>query len=274
MLEKMRLQLFAEGKTDKGLVRLNNEDNFYLDVPAGILVVADGMGGHASGEVASKMAVDMIRDYLKNLQEGRVPVIGNYQEDCSEITNLLGSAVRLANQAIFEAAGSDPKLKGMGTTVAAALMDGNKLSVAHVGDSRVYLIRSGNIEQLTDDHSVVYEQVQRALITREEAQQSDIKNILTRAVGIAPDVEVDLDELTVADGDILVLCSDGLSTMVFDEDILSAVIENDNPAGACERLIDMANGNGGKDNVTVIAAYIKKKRWLSFLSNLSKWFRR
>jgi len=270
----MTLQLFADGKTDKGLVRSNNEDNFYLDVQAGILVVADGMGGHASGEVASKMAIDLIRDYFKNIHEGRAPIIGNYQEDCSEITNLLGSAVRLANLAIFEAAGSDSKLQGMGTTVAAAMLDSNKLSIAHVGDSRVYLIRSGNIEQLTDDHSVVYEQMRQSLISREEAQQSEIKNILTRAVGIAPEVEVDIDELTVMDGDVLVLCSDGLSTMVLDEDILSAIVATDSPGEACEKLINMANGNGGKDNITVIAAYIKKKRWLSFLSNPSKWFRR
>jgi serine/threonine protein phosphatase PrpC len=270
----MTVQLFAEGRTDKGLVRPNNEDNFYLDVPAGLLVVADGMGGHASGEVASKLATDVIRDYFKNVREGRSPIIGDYREDCSEITNLLGSAVHLANQAIFEAAGSDPKLQGMGTTVAAVLINENKLSIAHVGDSRVYLVRSGNIEQLTDDHSIVYEQVKRSLITKEEAQQSDMKNILTRAVGIAPAVEVDLDELTVTDGDILVLCSDGLSTMVSDEHILSAVTTADNPAGACEELISRANSNGGKDNVTAIAAYINKKRWFSFLSNLRKWFRR
>jgi serine/threonine protein phosphatase PrpC len=270
----MILQLFAEGRTDKGLVRQNNEDNFYLDVPAGLLVVADGMGGHASGEIASKMATDVIRDYFKNVHEGRAPIIGDYQDDCSEITNFLGSAVRLANQAIFEAAGSDSKLHGMGTTVAAVLLSGCRLSIAHVGDSRVYLIRCGNIEQITDDHSVVYEQVKRSLITKEEAQQSEMKNILTRAVGIASEVEVDVDELNVMDGDILVLCSDGLSTMVYDEDILSAVTVMQNPADACEKLIDMANSNGGKDNVTVIAAYINKKRWFSFLSNLWKWFRR
>lgn len=269
------MQLLVEGRTDKGLVRPNNEDNFYLDESAGLLVVADGMGGHASGEIASKMAVDFIKDYFKNIEEGRAPIVGQYRDDCSEITNRIGSAIRLANMAIYEAAKSDSKLLGMGTTVVAALLNGNSLSVAHVGDSRAYLIRAGDVEQLTDDHSIVYEQVKRDLITKEEAMKSDMKNILTRAVGIAPNVEVDFDELTLADGDILVLCSDGLSAMVSDDDILSTVVSTNNPASACEKLIDMANKNGGRDNVTVITGYIRKKKgWLSLLFNFREWFRR
>ena len=271
----MTLELFAEGRTDKGLVRQNNEDNYCLDVSSGLLVVADGMGGHASGEVASKMTTDVIRDYFKNVHEGRAPVFGKYREDCSEMTNRIGSAVRLANMAVFEAAKSDSKLQGMGTTIAAVLVNGNKLSIAHVGDSRVYLVRAGDIEQLTDDHSIVYEQVKRELITRDEAQKSDMKNILTRAVGISPDVEVDFNEMTLTDGDILILCSDGLSSMVSDDDILSVVISTGNPAETCEKLIDMANKNGGRDNITVIAGYMrKKKNWLSILFNFREWFRR
>jgi serine/threonine protein phosphatase PrpC len=271
----MTMQLFAEGRTDIGLVRQNNEDNYYLDISSGLLVVADGMGGHASGEVASKMATDVIRDYFKNISEGRAPVVGKYREDCSEMTNRIGSAVRLANMAVFEAAKSNLKLQGMGTTIAAVLVNENKLSIAHVGDSRVYLLRAGDIEQLTDDHSIVYEQVRRELITREQANKSEMKNILTRAVGIAPEVEVDFNELTLADGDALILCSDGLSSMVSDDDILSAVVLTDNPAETCGKLIDMANKNGGRDNITVITAYIKKKKnWLSKLFNFREWFRR
>jgi serine/threonine protein phosphatase PrpC len=271
----MTLQLLVEGRTDKGLVRPNNEDSFYVDGSVGLLVVADGMGGHASGELASKMAVDVIRDYFKNVQEGRAPIVGQYREDCSDITNRIGSAVRLANMAIYEAAKNDPRLQGMGTTVAAVLLNENRLSIAHVGDSRVYLVRAGDIEQLTDDHSIVYEQVKRELITKEEAQKSDMRNILTRAVGIAPDVEVDFDELTLTDGDIIILCSDGLSSMVSDDDILSAAISTSNPSETCGKLIDMANKNGGRDNITVIMAYMrKKKNWLSLLFNFREWFRR
>jgi protein phosphatase len=271
----MTFRLLAEGRTDKGFVRQNNEDNYYLDVSSGLLVVADGMGGHASGEVASKMAVDVIRDYFKNVQEGRFPVVGTYREDCSEMTNRIGSAVHLANMAVYEAAKSDSKLQGMGTTVAAVLIHGNKLSIAHVGDSRVYLVRAGDIEQLTDDHSIVYEQVKRELISRDEAQKSEMKNILTRAVGISPDVEVDFNEMTLTDGDVLILCSDGLNTMISDDDILSTVISTDGPAETCEKLIDMANNNGGRDNITVITAYVRKKKsWLSILFNFREWFRR
>lgn len=271
----MTLQLVAEARTDIGLIRHNNEDNYYIDVPSGLLVVADGMGGHASGEVASRMATDVIRDYFNNLHEGRAPIVGEYREDYSEVTNRIGSAIRLANMAVFQASQSDPKLQGMGTTIVAVMVDGNRMSIAHVGDSRVYLVRAGGIEQLTDDHSIVYEQVKRELITKEEAQKSDMKNILTRAVGIAADVEVDFNELTLAQGDILILCSDGLSTMVSDDRILSVVISTENPAEACEKLVDMAKKNGGNDNITVVAGYIwKKKNWLSILFNFRKWFRR
>ena len=270
------MQLLIEGKTDKGLVRSNNEDNLYLDQSTGLFIIADGMGGHASGEIASKIAVDVIKDYFNNTKDGQPPIVGQYREDYTETTNAIGSAVRLANMAIYEAAKRDSKLRGMGTTVVAVLLKENRLSIAHVGDSRMYLVRAGDIEQLTDDHSVVYEQFKRELITKEEADTSDMKNILTRAVGIAHDVEVDFNELTLTDGDILILCSDGLSSMVSDQDILSVVVSAMNPGEACGKLIDRANENGGKDNITVIVGYIRKKRsWLSLiLFNFMEWFRR
>jgi serine/threonine protein phosphatase PrpC len=268
------LEIFIQGRTNKGLVRPNNEDNFTIDIKEGLLVVADGMGGHASGEIASKIAVDVIRDYIDGIHEGRSAQIGHYQEEFSEVTNRIGSAVRLANQAIYEAAQSNSGWQGMGTTIAAVMINGSSLSIAHVGDSRVYLVRAGNIELLTDDHSVVYEQVKRDLLTKEEAKKSEMKNLLTRALGSSPEVEVDYDELTLADGDVLVLCTDGLNSMVSDDDILSVVLLTNDPDQACEKLIDMANKAGGKDNITVIAGYIRKKRWFSFLINIKEWFRR
>lgn len=270
------MQLLIDGKTDKGLVRPNNEDNLYLDQSTGLFVVADGMGGHASGEIASKIAVDVIKDYFNNTKDGQPPIVGQYHEDYTETTNAIGSAVRLANMAIYEAAKRDSKLQGMGTTVVAVLLKESRLSIAHVGDSRMYLVRAGDIEQLTDDHSVVYEQFKRELITKEEADTSGMKNLLTRAVGIAHDVEVDFNELTLTDGDILILCSDGLSSMVSDQDILSIVMTAMNPGEACGKLIDRANENGGKDNITVIVGYIRKKSsWLSLiLFNFMEWFRR
>lgn len=268
------MNILVNGRTDKGLVRSNNEDNFYLDDTMGLLVVADGMGGHASGEIASKMAIDVIRDYFTIRKEGTAALVGKYREEYSEMTNHVGSAVSLANRAIYDAAKSDPAWQGMGTTVAAVLLNGNRLSIAHVGDSRVYLVRAGNIEQLTDDHSVVYEQVKRELLTKEEAQKSEMKNLLTRALGTTSDVDVDVNELTLAGGDILILCTDGLNSMVSDDDILSVVVSTNEPATACEMLVNMANNNGGKDNITVITGYMRKKCWYSFLLNIKEWFRR
>jgi len=263
----------SAARTDVGLVRQDNEDNYYVNEAIGLFVVADGMGGHASGEVASKMAVDIIRDYFKGTGKDNKPVqIGPFQRDCSYTTNRLASSIRLANMAVYEASRKRAELKGMGTTVAAAQVDGNRLSIAHIGDSRVYLIRAGNIEQLTDDHSVVYEQVKRDLITKEEASRSEMRNILTRALGIADDVEIDLSEMTLSAGDVLLLCSDGLSGMVDDEAILSVVTTIEDPAAACEKLIAMANQNGGKDNITVVIARSEKKK--GFFQRLSIIFKR
>jgi serine/threonine protein phosphatase PrpC len=267
------LKLIVGARTDQGLVRPNNEDNFYVAEENGILVVADGMGGHASGEVASKMAIDIIRDSL-NDAGGNEPIIGKYNDDYSEVTNRIGSAMRLANMAIYEASQSDPRWQGMGTTLAAVIIDDKRLSIAHVGDSRVYLIRVGDIAQLTDDHTLVYEQVKREIMTKEEADMSEMKNLLTRAVGIQPEVEVDLDELSLSDGDVLVLCTDGLSSMVADDDILSVVTSIEDPSAACDRLVDMANDNGGQDNITVVVASMKKSSWFSSLFKLFEWFRR
>jgi len=268
------LKIVVEGKTDKGRIRENNEDNFCVLDKQPLFVVADGMGGHASGEIASKIAIDIIKDYFDGPQANRQLQIGEYKTDCSEATNRLGSAIRLANKAIYEAAQTNPLWHGMGTTIAAAFLNGRRLSIAHVGDSRIYLVRSGDIEQLTDDHSLVSEQVKREMITKEQARESKMKNVLTRALGVAPEVKVDLDELSLMQGDTLVLCSDGLTTMVSDEDILSVVGSTSDPAIACEQLIDLANENGGEDNITVITVYLKKESWFSSLFNVKKWFRR
>jgi serine/threonine protein phosphatase PrpC len=268
------VKLSVGAQTDTGLVRQHNEDNLFVAEEEGILLVADGMGGHASGEVASRIAVDVIRNYFNEVKAGRQIQVGLYRDDLSEATNNLGSAVRLANQAIYEAAQGNIVWQGMGTTIAATLIAGARLSIAHVGDSRVYLIRSGSIEQITDDHSLVSEQVKRDLISKEEARQSEMKNILTRAVGVGPEVEVDLEEMSLLDGDMLVLCSDGLTGMVDDEEIMSVVTGSD-PAAACEKLISMANENGGRDNITVIVARLERKRgWFASLFGFLQSFRR
>jgi serine/threonine protein phosphatase PrpC len=264
------LNLTASGKTDQGLVRANNEDKFYLDEKLGLLVVADGMGGHASGEIASNLAVNVIRDYFQGPQK----LIGASNPAYSEATNKLNCAISLANQAVYEAAQSSPQFKGMGTTVVAVLLTGNRLSIAHIGDSRAYLIRAGLIDQLTDDHSMVNEQVKRDIISKEEAAKSEMRNILTKALGISAEMEADLDELTMFGDDILFLCSDGLNTMLSDKAMLEIISVAGNSAAACDALINAANEQGGKDNITVVIGYIKKKKWYSALFKFMEFFRR
>lgn len=250
------MKFLAAGKSDKGVSRQNNEDNFCVDEDLRLFIIADGMGGAAAGEVASRMAVEIIRDYVKRSSAGNEPFIGDYDKSFSDASNRIASGIRLANQAIYEASQSNIKWRGMGTTIAAVLLDGSKMSIAHAGDSRVYLIRTSSIVQLTDDHSIVSEQVKSGLLTKEEAEGSDVRNIITRALGSAPSVEVDLDEVDLMDADRVVLCSDGLTTMVPDNVILSAVYASNEPDRACSALIDIANKNGGKDNITVVLVYL------------------
>lgn len=251
-------------------MRTNNEDHIYLKERLGLAVVADGMGGHTSGETASNLAVEVLRDYFQQ----DLHVISHYNSSYSETTNRLNAAIILANQVVYEASQNSPGLHGMGTTIAAAILTGNQLSFAHVGDSRIYLVRSGSIEQLTDDHSFVQEQVKQDLITREEAARSVKKNILTRAVGIDSDVHADLGELTVLQGDILLLCSDGLYNMISDEEMLEIISRAGNVHAASEILIDTANDNGGKDNISAIVGYIHKEKWYSSWSTFVNAFRR
>lgn len=250
------MKFLAAGQSDKGVSRQNNEDNFCVDEDLRLFIVADGMGGAAAGEIASRMAVETIRNHVKRSSAGNEPFVGGYDKRFSGASNRIASGIRLANQSIYEASQSNVKWRGMGTTVAAALLDGSKMSIAHTGDSRIYLIRTSSIIQLTDDHSIVSEQVKSGLLTKEEAEGSEVRNIITRALGSAPSVEVDLDEIDIMDGDRVVLCSDGLTTMVPDSVILSTVAVSGEPDRACSALIDIANKNGGKDNITVAFVYL------------------
>jgi protein phosphatase len=264
------VKFLTAGKSDKGVSRQNNEDNFCVDEDLSLFIVADGMGGAAAGEVASRMAVEAIKDYIKRSSTGKEPFIGGYDKSFSKASNRIASGIRLANQAIYEASQSNIKWRGMGTTVAAALVDGSKMSIAHAGDSRIYLIRASSIVQLTDDHSIVSEQIKSGLLTKEEAEGSEIRNIITRALGSAPSVNIDLDEIDIMDGDRVVLCSDGLTTMVPDNVILSTVAVSDEPDRACSALIDIANKNGGKDNITVALVYLfEDKTFSKKIKNLS-----
>jgi protein phosphatase len=252
------------GLTDVGAVREHNEDSFAVDNESGLYVVCDGVGGRSAGEVASQMAVDIIKGYMNKTRESDEAFIGEYDKGLSRITNHLGSAIRMANKVVHEASNSKPNLRGMGSTVVAAFVDEGTVSLAHAGDSRAYLIREGTIKQLTDDHSLVNEQLRKGLITKEQARKSEVKNVITRALGPDHDIEADLAEHKLEAGDRLVLCSDGLSNMVPDEDILSIIDSAERIDRACMDLIKLANKNGGDDNITAVIIAAEKSGILDF----------
>lgn len=262
------MKIIAGGQTDKGMKRPKNEDSFVCDQQAGVFVVADGVGGSAGGEIASKMAVDIICGYFADVQSAEG------ESGIHSAREAIEQAVRHANKEILDAAEADPKLNGMATTVVAAVLEGERLSIAHAGDSRLYLIRGNNIEQLTDDHSLVAEQIRKGMMTKEEAREVGMRNVITQSLGFTPDIDVDVEEMSVYDGDALLLCSDGLYTMVPEPAMLHTVKSSDDPKRVCQRLVYLANKKGGRDNITVIVAYIYKKTVFSFIHDFIKWIRR
>lgn len=242
------------GLSDTGRVRSHNEDAIGTNADIGLIVLADGMGGYKAGEVASALAVRTISEEIAgNLREARKQK--SHDSGYSPETILLRKAITKANENIHQTAKSQPQCEGMGTTVVACLFYDNRVSIAHVGDSRLYRLRGDRFEQVTLDHSLLQELVSRGFYTPEEARKSLNKNLVTRALGIEPTVQVDVQEDVVLTGDVHLLCSDGLSDMVEDEDIhLTLSTFNANLDTAAQQLIRMANDNGGKDNVSVVLA--------------------
>jgi len=256
------LRLAARGLTDVGQRRDHNEDALLIDVDLGLFVVADGMGGHAGGATASRLAVDTIRGELLTARKEEPALFGSGAEgEDNPLPDLLGQAVERSCAVIYEAAQADPVLAGMGTTVTAVLVDGRGAFVAHVGDSRAYLLRSGHIYQVTQDHSLVAEQLRLGAISAEEARNSRFKNIITRSVGFEPNVQVDLMGLELEAGDAIVVCCDGLSNMLEDQEIRAAVGERG--ADAVESLVDLANERGGDDNISVAVIVLSEAATLS-----------
>lgn len=245
------LQMHA--MTDVGKKRQHNED--YVDIsPAhGIAVLADGMGGYNAGEVASSMAVQIILTALKEkiLQIPTAQI--NEKTGFTEESVLVRDAILLANNSIFQTASTKSECAGMGTTVLAAVFYADRITAAHVGDSRMYRLRDGHLSHVTEDHSLIHEQVQRGLVTAADARKSRIKNLVTRALGVEAGVEADIVEDIVIDGDLYLMCSDGLTDVVSDETIRSTLADfmHDLPATG-KRLIQLANDAGGPDNISVI----------------------
>jgi protein phosphatase len=248
----------AVGQTDVGQRRDHNEDSLLVDEALGLYIVADGMGGHAGGGTASRLAVDTIQGSVKEAREREPGLFGaptGVEE--SPLPDVLREAVEAACKKIFETAQGSPELAGMGTTVTAALLDGRTAFIAHVGDSRCYLLRESRIYQVSEDHSLVNEQLKAGAISLDEAKHSRFKNIITRSVGFEQQVQVDLMGLELEANDLLLLCCDGLSNLVEDAEILHVARESsfgDTPA----RLIDLANERGGDDNITVVVIRVEE----------------
>jgi protein phosphatase len=223
--------------SDTGKKRRRNEDSYVVAPP--LFAVADGMGGAQAGEVASKLAAAALKE---THPEGA--------SDAEKVTEL----IQEANRRVYERAHSDPATSGMGTTMTVALVDGDKVTIGHVGDSRAYVVRGGELEQLTEDHSLVNELLKSGKLSREEAETHPQRSVITRAVGTDPDVDVDAFTVEAGEGDVFLLCSDGLTDMVADSDILDVVEKNrDDLDRATKALVSAANRGGGEDNITVIA---------------------
>lgn len=241
--------------SDPGRVRPNNEDSYAIFVPPGlpegldaILVVADGMGGHQAGEVASSLVVQKFANWFARKA-------GPQRIDAHlDLGALLTRIVQEANADVFQTAASDPRLRGMGTTVIAAALARDRLYLSSVGDSRAYLIDSSDIYQLNHDHSWVAEQVRAGRLTRAQAERDPRKNVLTRAVGVLPSVDVETQTFEFGPGDSLLLCSDGLTNMVSEQELREMVRQTSDLTDAANRLIQLANQRGAPDNVTVVIA--------------------
>jgi protein phosphatase len=261
--------------THTGMIRAHNEDSIGNDPSIGLAVLADGMGGYNAGEVASGIAVALISKETRETLTHVHPYELDRGTGKPMAVRILGNIIARANSSIFQAANSQPQYAGMGTTLVVALLADNHINVAHVGDSRLYRLRGDELAQLTRDHSLLQEQIDSGMITKEMARRSQNKNLVTRAVGIEPEVEADINTFEAREGDTYLLCSDGLCDMVEDEDILLTLTSlNANLPLAASQLVQMANDNGGRDNISVILIRVRKPFPASrgLLSRLKTWF--
>jgi PPM family protein phosphatase len=245
--------------TDVGLQRDHNEDAIASDDSMGFVVLADGMGGYRAGEVASEMAILSIAaelmENLTSLHAGKIDSILGKQTEAQ----LISDAVKSANEVIYSVSQSQSQCAGMGTTLVVGVFSQNKLFLGHIGDSRMYRLRDQVLSQITEDHSVLQEQINSGLITPEQAKYSANRNLVTRALGVEPEVELELNEYDVEIGDIYLVCSDGLSDLV-EDDAIQAVLNKLMPDMnvSAQALVQLANDNGGKDNISVILIKVKE----------------
>lgn len=253
----------SAGITDVGLKRVRNEDVYSIEETLGLYLVADGMGGHQAGEVASNIAVKMVRQaYKKWLEEGAHPgeIFGVQDPSLSVQGNYVLGSIRLANRIIYEIANQYEHYQGMGTTIALLVVTPAIIIAGNVGDSRIYLIRDGQSEKLSRDHTVVSEQVEMGIMTKEEAQNSTLKHVLTRNLGSSRELDVDIYEIEPSNNDRFLLCTDGLTDLVSDEEILGIAQRGDDPEEICRELVEMALKRGAPDNTTVVTLFLSDVR--------------
>jgi len=247
------LKLNSFGLTDVGRRRKNNEDYFGIFEQDRLYVVADGMGGHAAGEIASSTAVQAVAEFVAlTAKEADITWPWGIDPALSLAANRLKTAIRFGNQKVLDLSLTQSDYEGMATTIVGVLFEDSTAHIAHVGDSRLYLLNSSGIRQITVDHSWVLEQVGLGVLTPDQARSHPLRNVVTRAIGAAPELNVDVTAHRMEVGDVLLLCSDGLSGMVLDGDLERIVAVNPDPKEAGTTLVAEANAHGGEDNITVL----------------------
>lgn len=251
------MRVKASGLSDVGRARSHNEDCFGIDPDLRMFVVADGMGGHNHGEVASRIAVKAIQEFVEETADNDTTWPFVYDARLQRHSNRLKTAIRMAHDKVLRAIRNDGSLIGMGTTVVGFLLRGSTAAVAHVGDSRAYRLRDGDLELLTQDHTWVNEQVVAGYLSAEQARAHPLKNVVTRALGGESEVLVDVREVEVSAGDLFVLCSDGLTTMLSDREIEERLHSGESLEDACRQLVQDANTKGGLDNITVVLVQVE-----------------
>ena len=252
------MRVIAAGRTDVGLQREHNEDSFCLMGEYGLFVVADGMGGHRAGDVASRLATDTISAFFQTTAREDATWPFHYDPTLSAEENRLITGIKVANKSIYEASGRSRDHQGMGTTVVGMLFSptARRIYVGHVGDSRCYRVREGDIKLLTQDHSLLNDYLREIPNMSAEQREQLPRNVITRALGMTENVQVDVGSDEPQPGDVYVLCSDGLSGMITDEEIRDIVTASKNPDDSAAKLIEMANDHGGEDNVTAVVAHV------------------
>ncbi|QTA78005.1 Phosphatase, PPM-type [Desulfonema limicola] len=265
----------SSGLTDVGMKRKGNEDALLFDDNLRLYIVADGMGGHQAGEVASSLVIKTMKDYMKRFNSGHeVEELEDFDNTLSKDANRLIAGINLSNQVVYQAAKSKASYRGMGSTVSSVYITNDTLITSNVGDSPIYLVRNNKIESLYVPHTVMAEQIAMNK-TGDKYFASEYSHMLTRAMGIESGIKADTCELQCFKGDILVIASDGLTNKVSPEEILENVTKNKRPAKSCQQLVDMANERGGEDNITVIVLKIKsvKHKKSGIMGLISRLFR-